>query len=662
MSMADEVALSVNRAHYTPTSGKEGPFRLIVQFNLELKKGQICTLQGPNQSGKTTLIKSIMGVLSDNRSSPITMAGKPVQIKDTADAIANGLVAVFQDDELIPSLSIRQQFRLRHASSHWKILEILNDDAGFIFARFGPSFSKIISIYPPRLGRENFVDQTAIELLGRFSEGSGTDYRDIMDKTPRQLSGGAKAVARLVLAQLTPNIRVFFLDEVFRGVQANVWPRILDSLRGWAKDEKIAMLAVTHYEEEIIRWQPDVKYKITDGKCEQSLPAGYTGIAAGLPLRVRSFPIYEIENEYGWVYNVNIVNPCLIIADKNLEKLEAFIKLKNAITAKVGSSFVQVQFLNAEETNKSLTMLLSLLDKIASFLTHQNGCIVVIGGGIILNFGAFIASTLHRGLPFILVPTTIMAIADVAIGGKTSLNVIDVGAQKHLLGTYANPDAVVLDFQFIETLPAKEVRLGLSECLKHGILQDKTLYEKVLSCLAKKGDDVSWKRESYDIALSTMKLKSNILMEDPWERKGCGYLLLYGHMHAHAIERVSKLTIEHGLTVFLGVMIDISLAGLTANFNEILTAFRESNLHTENTIMMLITQAKQKAFWDALKNAYKYDPKPQNHGQNDGYKFLNLTEVGSFRMSDNNDVKNAMTDASFDKIKQVLDEILSKLS
>jgi ABC-type sugar transport system ATPase subunit len=201
----------------------------------------VYTLEGDNQSGKSTLLKVLMGVLrpEGNAAPIIAINGSFVSIDGIADARAAGLGAVFQDDPLIPSLTVAEQIVLIFASSK---LQLLTDR----HKRNSRTPAQVLS--------------AAGQLLSQYGEG----YSSILAKYPGQLSGGALAIARLIKAQLQTPLKVLFLDEAFSGVQKDVWPNLISILKDWGERQNVTMVAITHSDEEIARWQPVGRLRIAN--------------------------------------------------------------------------------------------------------------------------------------------------------------------------------------------------------------------------------------------------------------------------------------------------------------------------------------------------------------------------------------------------------------
>jgi ABC-type sugar transport system ATPase subunit len=205
---------------------------------LVLPETGIYTLEGDNQAGKSTLIKIIMGVIPcPNGSGPVLrLQGKPITINCVADAKKAGLGAVFQDDPLIPSLTVGEQFGLFNATDN---LRMVLSYVGVLQKR-----------------EQSFTAKRVLARAEALLEGYGSSYPAVLSKYPAQLSGGALSVTKIVKAQLQRPLSVLFMDEAFTGVQRDIWPLIVEKLKEWTAEHKITILAVTHSDDEIARWQP----------------------------------------------------------------------------------------------------------------------------------------------------------------------------------------------------------------------------------------------------------------------------------------------------------------------------------------------------------------------------------------------------------------------
>lgn len=195
--------------------------------------------------------------------------------------------------------------------------------------------------------------------------------------------------------------------------------------------------------------------------------------------------------------------------------------------------------IKAGEQHKNLQTVQRIWKTLMKHHADRNALLINLGGGVITDLGGFAASTYKRGIKFINVPTTLLAMVDAAIGGKTG---IDFDGAKNQLGTFAEAEEVLINPIFLETLPERELRSGLAETLKYGFIADSKLLEINL--------------ENYqDFILRAGEIKREIVAKDPIE-KGLRKILNFGHTIGHAIESHCLTTdypLLHGEAVALGM-------------------------------------------------------------------------------------------------------------
>lgn len=170
----------------------------------------------------------------------------------------------------------------------------------------------------------------------------------------------------------------------------------------------------------------------------------------------------------------------------------------------------------------------------------RNTVVIALGGGNVGDVAGFAASTFLRGVPFLQIPTTLLAMVDASIGGKTG---IDLALGKNLVGAFYNPKAVVIDPELLATLPKDDFACGMAEVIKAAIIADRALFYAI------KNDELDLSA----IIERTIKVKAFIVLADPREKNIRAHLNL-GHTFAHAIEKVSNYTIKHGAAVAIGLM------------------------------------------------------------------------------------------------------------
>jgi 3-dehydroquinate synthase len=219
------------------------------------------------------------------------------------------------------------------------------------------------------------------------------------------------------------------------------------------------------------------------------------------------------------------------------------------------------------ERAKSLATLQSLLEALARSKHERTDPVIALGGGIIGDVAGFAAATYRRGVPVVQCPTTLLAMVDASVGGKTGIN-LDLGQeglQKNMVGAFWQPGAVVADVDALRSLPARELRAGLAECLKHALigrdLQDPDLLEWTQANLPKiLALDAQTLAE---LVSRNVCAKAHIVRDDEREEdpKGGRMLLNLGHTFAHAIETLPGLSFEntqgpllHGEAVALGLV------------------------------------------------------------------------------------------------------------
>jgi len=177
--------------------------------------------------------------------------------------------------------------------------------------------------------------------------------------------------------------------------------------------------------------------------------------------------------------------------------------------------------------------------------------LIGMGGGVVTDFTAFLASTYMRGVALFLIPTTLLAMVDAAIGGKTG---VDTSFGKNQIGTIYQPDCIFVDMAYLKTLPDKEWISGLSEILKYGLIADSEIWELIEQNPSK------WKEHISSFILSSIRIKTKVVQEDPLEQKGFRRILNFGHTVAHALETLSSYTMSHGEAVAMGLIAESFLS------------------------------------------------------------------------------------------------------
>jgi len=234
------------------------------------------------------------------------------------------------------------------------------------------------------------------------------------------------------------------------------------------------------------------------------------------------------------------------------------------------------------EGAKSKRWLFKVIDQIIQASDwRKRPFIVCLGGGTVGDLGGFIAAIYRRGIPYIQIPTTLLAQIDSSIGGKTA---IDTPQAKNILGAFYQPKAVFIDPNFLATLPTATFKEGLAEVIKHGVIKDPKLFKFLKSNHKKilKRDPASILK----IVAACVKIKAKVVEADEKETKGLRTILNFGHTFAHALESSSRYKkISHGQAVSLGMIYAAKLSLLLGKckisaFNELLELLKLFNLPT----------------------------------------------------------------------------------
>lgn len=234
-------------------------------------------------------------------------------------------------------------------------------------------------------------------------------------------------------------------------------------------------------------------------------------------------------------------------------------------------SVVKFVFLNGE-TSKNINTLSNILEFLADNNFKRNDYIIALGGGVVGDIAGLASAIYMRGISFIQIPTTLLAMVDASVGGKTA---IDLQAGKNLAGAFWQPSLVICDTDIIKNLPDDIFKEGMGEVLKYDVIDNLGIFESVLS------DKVFSDLES--IIYKCIESKQRIVEEDEFETNGTRKLLNVGHTFAHGLEKLSNYEIFHGVAVGTGLVWEAGISyklGMCSkeSFQEIKQAVNKWNL------------------------------------------------------------------------------------
>ena len=304
-------------------------------------------------------------------------------------------------------------------------------------------------------------------------------------------------------------------------------------------------------------------------------------------------------------------NRCAIIADETSARLFGD-RISESFTAeKFSPHLVRIP---AGEKSKSLTQVEKICDELIEAGLDRSSFVVGLGGGVIGDISGFVAAIFQRGIPHVQIPTTLLAMVDSSIGGKTGVN-LDAG--KNLIGAIHHPALIIADVKALESLPPKELRQGYAEIIKHAIIRDAAMFEMLQSF---ERNDLS------ALVRRNIEIKAAIVAADEREISGERALLNFGHTVGHAIERAGDfLDFPHGEAVSLGIVAACEISVRKAGLPEVARERIVSTLR----LFDLPTRLPADFPREKILEAIRFDKKFQNRE----VRFVVTSEIGSARLA-----------------------------
>ena len=236
-----------------------------------------------------------------------------------------------------------------------------------------------------------------------------------------------------------------------------------------------------------------------------------------------------------------------ILVDKNVSKL--CLKLLPEIN---NNLIIEIP---AGEKNKTIATCNLIWEQLTLHNFDRRSVLINLGGGVIGDMGGFCAATYKRGIDFIQIPTTLLAMVDASIGGKLG---VDFNMLKNQIGLFSNPKSVIINPIFLNTLTVKELHSGFAEVIKHALISNKNLWKELSSTSFKK---LKWEK----IIIRSIEIKNTIVNSDPKEENN-RKKLNFGHTFGHAIESYYLdigEPILHGEAVFMGIILESEISVLS---------------------------------------------------------------------------------------------------
>lgn len=243
----------------------------------------------------------------------------------------------------------------------------------------------------------------------------------------------------------------------------------------------------------------------------------------------------------------NLNRPYALVCDDHVEPLYSHRVLTLLAESGIEGSKI---ILRAGEEHKTVQTVSGLWESFVNVGLERDSLVIALGGGVIGDLTGFAAATFLRGVPWVNIPTTLLSMVDASLGGKTAA---DLPQGKNLVGAFHAPSLVLSDPRVLKTLPPAELRNGLAETIKHGMIADPGLFERCGAGWPARDE------EAAALVSRAVAVKAEVVMADPFE-KGRRQCLNFGHTIGHGIEKASAYSLSHGESVAIGMLLETRLA------------------------------------------------------------------------------------------------------
>jgi 3-dehydroquinate synthase len=264
-----------------------------------------------------------------------------------------------------------------------------------------------------------------------------------------------------------------------------------------------------------------------------------------------------------------------------------------------------------------------------SFLENgldRKSTVIALGGGVVSDMAGFAAATYMRGINWICVPTTLLSMVDAAVGGKTGF---DLPEGKNLIGAFYPPKLVLADPSLLLTLSDRELRSGMAEVVKHGIISDPELFE-----MCNRGMD--WVKDNLEeVVKRAIAVKIKVIEDDPYE-KGFRAALNLGHTVGHAVELVSRFELRHGEAIAIGMAVEAAYAARVGLATQGLVKAVQDSLSALNLPIAIPKEMPR----DEIIRAMRVDKKKNAKA----IRFALPVEIGKVELVDVDDLEEVISD------------------
>ncbi len=293
------------------------------------------------------------------------------------------------------------------------------------------------------------------------------------------------------------------------------------------------------------------------------------------PILSNNYYVNFKENAYSKLNDYLVTkkpSTIFILVDENTNDNCLPILLQELVTKQV----IEIIEIESGEEFKNLDTCTAVWNTLTELGADRKSLLINLGGGVITDLGGFVASAFKRGISFINIPTTLLSMVDASVGGKTG---VDLGVLKNQIGLFSDPEMVLIDPRYLETITHRELRSGLAEIIKYGLTYDIKLWDEI------KGFKYLNTSNIATLIYRSIEIKNEVVTEDPKEQ-GLRKILNFGHTLGHAVESYfldaeDKENLTHGEAVAIGMVAESFIS-------EKLLGFPSENVKTIKKVILKI--------------------------------------------------------------------------
>lgn len=274
-------------------------------------------------------------------------------------------------------------------------------------------------------------------------------------------------------------------------------------------------------------------------------------------IKAVSYPVHFQDKAYkelSYLIATNNYSTIFILVDENTIK-HCYPKfISNLVTDKV----IEVIEIKSGEVNKNIETCVQIWHAMTALNADRKSLLITLGGGVITDMGGFVASCYKRGINFVNIPTTLLSMVDASVGGKTG---VDLGSLKNQIGLFSNPEMVLIDSNYLETVTPREIKSGMAEIIKYGLTYDIKLFNEIK---AHKNLQIK------NLISRSIAIKNEVVLKDPKEQN-LRKILNFGHTIGHAIESFyldaeDKENLTHGEAIAIGMICESYISNKLLGF------------------------------------------------------------------------------------------------